>query len=116
MSTAPAQYVVDERDVTTARRQPRRSSQVRADLLSNPDNGVLSIVMQTPQYQIDSLSGVQTLRSPDRNPPSPILAHCDIKRTIPAPWCAIRHQSMVQIYATRRAATSRGRATCAGDC
>ena len=44
------------------RRQSRGQPQVAPTYCLNPDNGVsYSIVMQTPQYQIDSLSALQTL-------------------------------------------------------
>ncbi len=38
------------------------SGQIAPTYYLNPDNGVVvSIVMQTPQYQIDSLNALQTL-------------------------------------------------------
>ena len=70
----------------------------------NPDNGVsYSIVMQTPQYQMDSLSALQTLPiTATGNPQSPILGGiADIKRsTSSAVVSQYDIQSMVQIYAT----------------
>ena len=59
-----AQYVgLTERDVTNSLVvNLAGSSQVAPTYYLNPDNGVsYSIVMQTPQYQIDSLSALQTL-------------------------------------------------------
>jgi multidrug efflux pump subunit AcrB len=59
-----AQYVgLTERDVTNSLVvNLAGSSQVAPTYYLNPDNGVsYSIVMQTPQYQIDSLSALETL-------------------------------------------------------
>ena len=59
-----AQYVgLTERDVTNSLVvNLAGSSQVAPTYYLNPDNGVsYSIVMQTPQYQMDSLSALQTL-------------------------------------------------------
>src|SRR4029450_7745029 len=59
-----AQYVgLTERDVTNSLVLTLPgSSQVPPTYYLNPDNGVsYSIVMQTPQYQIDSLSALQAL-------------------------------------------------------
>ena len=59
-----AQYVgLTERDVTNSLVvNLAGSSQVAPTYYLNPDNGVsYSIVMQTPQYQIDSLSALQAL-------------------------------------------------------
>ena len=59
-----AQYVgLTERDVTnTLVVNLAGSAQVAPTYYLNPDNGVsYSIVMQTPQYQIDSLSALQAL-------------------------------------------------------
>jgi len=62
-----------------------------------------SIVMQTPQYQIDSLSALQALPiTASGNPQSPILGGiADVKRaTSSAVVSQYDIQSMVQIYAT----------------
>ena len=80
------------------------SSQVAPTYWLNPDNGVsYSIVMQTPQYQIDSLSALQTLPiTAAGNAQSPILGGiADVKRaTSSAVVSQYDIQSMVQIYAT----------------
>src|SRR5207244_7097198 len=98
-----AQYVVmSDRDVTNAFVvNLAGSSQVAPTYYLNPDNGVsYSIVMQTPQYQIDSLSALQTL--PITSPgvgQAPILGGiADIKRsTSSAVVSQYDIQSMVQI-------------------
>jgi multidrug efflux pump subunit AcrB len=62
-----------------------------------------SIVMQTPQYQIDSLSALQALPiTASGNPQSPILGGiADVKRAISSAVVSQYDiQSMVQIYAT----------------
>ena len=65
MSIARARNMsgMTERDVTNALVvNLAGSSQVAPTYYLNPDNGVsYSIVMQTPQYQINSLSALQTL-------------------------------------------------------
>ena len=81
-----AQYVgLTERDVTNSLVvNLAGSSQVAPTYYLNPDNGVsYSIVMQTPQYQIDSLSALQALPiTATGNPQSPILGGiADVKRT-----------------------------------
>ncbi|MCA1456602.1 efflux RND transporter permease subunit [Bradyrhizobium sp. BRP22] len=101
-----AQYVgLTERDVTNSLVvNLAGSSQVAPTYYLNPDNGVsYSIVMQTPQYQIDSLSALQTLPiTASNNPQSPILGGiADITRsTSSAVVSQYDIQSMVQIYAT----------------
>ncbi len=101
-----AQYVgMTERDVTNALVvNLAGSSQVAPTYYLNPDNGVsYSIVMQTPQYQIDSLSALQTLpiTAPGTSQ-APILGGiADIKRsTSSAVVSQYDIQSMVQIFAT----------------
>jgi CzcA family heavy metal efflux pump len=101
-----AQYVgLTERDVTnTLVVNLAGSAQVAPTYYLNPDNGVsYSIVMQTPQYQIDSLSALQTL--PITAPgaaQAPILGGiADIKRSISSAVVSQYDiQSMVQIFAT----------------
>jgi CzcA family heavy metal efflux pump len=101
-----AQYVgMTERDVTNALVvNLAGSSQVAPTYYLNPNNGVsYSIVMQTPQYQIDSLSALQTL--PITAPgaaQSPILGGiADVTRTTSSAVVSQYDiQSMVQIYAT----------------
>ncbi len=101
-----AQYVgLTERDVTNSLVvNLAGSSQVAPTYYLNPDNGVsYSIVMQTPQYQMDSLSALQALPiTATGNPQSPILGGiADIKRsTSSAVVSQYDIQSMVQIYAT----------------
>jgi CzcA family heavy metal efflux pump len=101
-----AQYVgMTERDVTNALVvNLAGSSQVAPTYYLNPDNGVsYSIVMQTPQYQIDSLSALQTLPiTAAGTAQAPILGGiADIKRsTSSAVVSQYDIQSMVQIFAT----------------
>src|SRR6202044_3924253 len=72
-----AQYVgISERDVTNSMVvNLAGSSQVAPTFWLNPDNGVsYSIVMQTPQYQIDSLSALKDLPiTATGRPNAPIL-------------------------------------------
>ncbi len=101
-----AQYVgLTERDVTNSLVvNLAGSSQVAPTYYLNPDNGVsYSIVMQTPQYQIDSLSALQALPlTATGNPQSPILGGiANITRaTSSAVVSQYDIQSMVQIFAT----------------
>src|SRR5213080_4633928 len=101
-----AQYVgLTERDVTNSLVvNLAGSSQVAPTYYLNPDNGVsYSIVMQTPQYKIDSLSALETLpitAASTSNPP--ILGGiAQIKRaSSSAVVSQYDIQPMVQIYAT----------------
>jgi multidrug efflux pump subunit AcrB len=101
-----AQYIgVTERDVTNSLVvNLAGSAQVAPTYYLNPDNGVsYSIVMQTPQYQVDTLSALQTL--PITAPgvsQAPILGGiADITRsTSSAVVSQYDIQSLVQIYAT----------------
>jgi multidrug efflux pump subunit AcrB len=101
-----AQYVgLTERDVTNSLTvNLAGSGQVAPTYYLNPDNGVsYSIVMQTPQYQIDSLSALQALPiTAAGNPQSPILGGiADVTRTISSAVVSQYDiQSMVQIFAT----------------
>jgi multidrug efflux pump subunit AcrB len=101
-----AQYVgLTERDVTNSLVvNLAGSSQVAPTYYLNPENGVsYSIVMQTPQYQIDSLSALQALPiTAAGNPQSPILGGiAEVKRTrSSAVVSQYDIQSMVQIFAT----------------
>ena len=101
-----AQYVgLTERDVTNSLTvNLAGSGQVAPTYYLNPDNGVsYSIVMQTPQYQIDSLSALQALPiTATGNPQSPILGGiADVTRTISSAVVSQYDiQSMVQIFAT----------------
>jgi multidrug efflux pump subunit AcrB len=101
-----AQYVgLTERDVTNSLVvNLAGSSQVAPTFYLNPNNGVsYSVVMQTPQYQIDSLSALQTLPiTGTANAQSPILGGiADIKRSASSAVVSQYDiQSMVQIFAT----------------
>jgi multidrug efflux pump subunit AcrB len=101
-----AQYVgLTERDVTNSLVvNLAGSAQVAPTYYLNPDNGVsYSIVMQTPQYQIDSLSALETLPiTAGTTATPPILGGiADIKRsTSSAVVSQYDIQPMVQIYAT----------------
>jgi CzcA family heavy metal efflux pump len=103
-----AQYVgLTERDVTNSLVvNLAGSSQVAPTYYLNPDNGVsYSIVMQTPQFAIDSLSALETLpisASAAASASAPILGGiADIKRsTSSAVVSQYDIQSLVQIYAT----------------
>jgi multidrug efflux pump subunit AcrB len=101
-----AQYVgLTERDVTNSLVvNLAGSGQIAPTYYLSPDNGVsYSIVMQTPQYQIDSLSALQTLpitAATTANPP--ILGGiANISRTTSSAVVSQYDiQSLVQIYAT----------------
>lgn len=100
-----AQFVgVTERDVTNSMVvNLAGSSQVAPTFYLNPDNGVsYSIVMQTPQYQIDSLNKLQTLPINAAGATSlPILGGiADISRSaVNAVVAQYDIQSIVQIFA-----------------
>ena len=101
-----AQYVgLTERDVTNSLTvNLAGSGQVAPTYYLNPDNGVsYSIVMQTPQFQIDSLGALETLpvtATATANPP--ILGGIsNIKRTVSSAMVSQYDiQPMVQIFAT----------------
>jgi multidrug efflux pump subunit AcrB len=101
-----AQYVgVTERDVTNSLVvNLAGSSQVAPTYYLNPDNGVsYSIVMQTPQYKMDSLGALETLPvTAVGAATAPMLGGiASIKRTATnAVVSQYDIQSMVQIYAT----------------
>jgi multidrug efflux pump subunit AcrB len=101
-----AQYVgLTERDVTNSLVvNLAGSGQVAPTYYLNPDNGVsYSIVMQTPQYQIDSLSALETLPITAGNTSvPPILGGiANISRSISSAVVSKYDiQPMVQIYAT----------------
>ncbi|WP_420133777.1 efflux RND transporter permease subunit [Rhodopseudomonas sp.] len=103
-----AQYVgLTTRDVTNSLVvNLAGSSQVAPTYYLNPDNGVsYSIVMQTPQYQIDSLGKLETIpisASGTAGASAPILGGiADIKRSAGnAVISQYDIQSMVQIFAT----------------
>jgi multidrug efflux pump subunit AcrB len=101
-----AQYVgLTERDVTNSLVVDLAgSAQIAPTYYLNPDNGVsYSIVMQTPQYQIDSLSALQTLPiTASGNAQSPILGGiADVTRTTSSAVVSQYDiQPMVQIYAS----------------
>jgi multidrug efflux pump subunit AcrB len=100
-----AQYVgITERDVTNSMVvNLAGSSQVQPTFWLNPENGVnYSIVMQTPQYQIDSLNALQNLPiTAPGVPPQTLGAIADIKRTaVPAVYSQYNVQPLIQIYGT----------------
>ena len=69
----------------------------------NPKNGVnYSIVMQTPQYQVDSLDALRNLPITAAGvPPQTLGAIADIKRSaLPAVYSQYNIQPLIQIYAT----------------
>jgi len=100
-----AQYAgVTERDVTNSMVvNLAGSSQVAPTYFLNPENGVsYSIVMQTPQYKMDSLAALKNLPITAGNGQSQTLgAIANITRaTRPAVVSQYNIQYMVQIYAT----------------
>ena len=100
-----AQYVgITERDVTNSLVVDLAgSSQVQPTFWLNPDNGVnYSIVMQTPQYQVDSLNALQNLPITAVGAQPQILgAIADVKRVaVPAIYSHYNIQPVIQIYAT----------------
>ena len=101
-----AQYVgLTERDVTNSLVvNLAGSAQVAPTYYLNPDNGVsYSIVMQTPQYKMDSLGALETLPlTATGSAVPPILGGiASISRTASSAVVSQYDiQSMVQIYAT----------------
>jgi multidrug efflux pump subunit AcrB len=100
-----AQYVgLTERDVTnTLTVNLAGSAQVAPTYFLNMDSGVsYSIVMQTPQYKVDSLSALQTLPITSGGPSAPILGGiANITRSVSnAVISQYDIQWLVQIYAT----------------
>jgi multidrug efflux pump subunit AcrB len=100
-----AEYVgVTERDVTNSMVvNLAGSSQVAPTFWLNPENGVqYSIVMQTPQYEMDSLAALKNLPITAAGAPAQTLgAMADIKRvSTPAVVSQYNIQNMVQIYGT----------------
>jgi multidrug efflux pump subunit AcrB len=100
-----AQYVgLTERDVTNSLTVDLAgSAQVAPTYYLSPDNGVsYSIVMQTPQYQIDSLSALETLPITAGGPTAPLLGGiASIKRSASnAVVSQYDIQPTVQVYAT----------------
>jgi len=100
-----AQYVgVTERDVTNSMVvNLAGSSQVTPTYWLNPNTGVsYAIVMQTPQYQIDTLNALRSLpiTAPGASPQT-LGAIAGINRVArPAVVSQYNIQTMVQIYAT----------------
>ena len=101
-----AQYVgLTERDVVNSLTvNLSGSGQVAPTYYLNPDNGVnYAVVMQTPQYQVDSLSALQTLPITSTVPANaPILGGvASISRTTSSAIVSQYDiQPMVQIFAT----------------
>jgi multidrug efflux pump subunit AcrB len=99
-----AQYVgITERDVTNSMVvNLAGSSQVQPTFWLNPENGVnYSIVMQTPQYQVDTLNALQNLPITAQGVPMQTLGGiAEIKRSVtPAVFSEYNIQPMVQVYA-----------------
>ncbi len=100
-----AQFVgVTERDVTNSMVvNLAGSSQVAPTYWLNPDNGVsYPIVIQTPQYQIDSLTALKDLPITAAGAPSQTLgAIADLKRVAKSAVVSQYNiQPMIQIYGT----------------
>jgi multidrug efflux pump subunit AcrB len=101
-----AQYVgITERDVTNSMVvNLAGSSQVAPTFWLNPDNGVsYSIVMQTPQYQLDSLNSLKNLpiTAAGSSSSQTLGAIADIKRVnTAAVFSEYDITPMVQIYGT----------------
>ena len=100
-----AEYIgITERDVTNSMVVDLAgSSQVAPTYWLDPNNGVnYAIVMQTPQYQVDSLGALKDLAITASGAPSQTLgAIADIKRTTePAVYSQYNIMPMVQIYST----------------
>jgi len=100
-----AQYVgITERDVTNSMVvNLAGSSQVQPTFWLNPANGVnYSIVMQAPQYRVDSLNALRNL--PITAPgvlPQTLGAIADVTRAaMPAVYSQYNIQPMIQIYGT----------------
>ena len=99
-----AQYVgITERDVTNSMVvNLAGSSQVQPTFWLNPENGVnYSIVMQTPQYQVDTLNALPNLPITAQGVPMQTLGGiAEIKRSVtPAVFSEYNIQPMVQVYA-----------------
>jgi multidrug efflux pump subunit AcrB len=101
-----AQYVgLTERDVVNSLTvNLSGSGQVAPTYYLNPDNGVnYAVVMQTPQYQVDSLSALQTLPITSNVPTNaPILGGvANITRTTSSAMVSQYDiQPLIQIFAT----------------
>jgi len=100
-----AQYVgITERDVTNSMVvNLAGSSQVQPTFWLNPANHVnYSIVVQTPEYQLDSLNALRNLPiTAPGAPPQTLGAIADIKRVAtPAVYTEYNIQPLIQVYAT----------------
>jgi multidrug efflux pump subunit AcrB len=100
-----AQYVgITERDVTNSMVvNLAGSAQVQPTFWLNPENGVnYNIVMQTPQYQVDSLDALRNLPiTAPGAPPQTLSSIADIKRSVvPAVYSQYNVQPMIQIFGT----------------
>jgi multidrug efflux pump subunit AcrB len=106
-----AQYVgLTERDVTNSLTvNLAGSGQVAPTYFLNPENGVsYSIVMQTPQFQIDSLSALEALpispASPPRRRRRCSAASPTSRARCPAPWSRNTTSSRCSRFSRRRRA------------
>jgi multidrug efflux pump subunit AcrB len=100
-----AQYVgITERDVTNSMVvNLAGSGQVQPTYWLNPANGVsYGIVLQTPEYQVDSLNALRNLPiTAPGAPPQTLGAIADIKRVgTPAVYSQYDIQPVIQLYAT----------------
>jgi multidrug efflux pump subunit AcrB len=100
-----AQYVgITERDVTNSMVvNLAGSSQVQPAFWLNPRNGVsYGIVMQTPQYQVDTLDALRNLPiTAPGAPPQTLGAIAEVKRVgTPAVYTQYNIQPVIQVYAT----------------
>ncbi|HXX03309.1 MAG TPA: efflux RND transporter permease subunit [Xanthobacteraceae bacterium] len=100
-----AQYVgITERDVTNSMVvNLAGSGQVQPTYWLNPANGVsYGIVLQTPEYQVDSLNALRNLPiTAPGAPPQTLGAIADIKRVAtPAVYSQYDIQPVIQLYAT----------------
>jgi multidrug efflux pump subunit AcrB len=100
-----AQYVgLTERDVTNSMVvNLAGSAQVAPTYFLNPENGVnYAVVMQTPQYRIDSLNALKDIQiTAPGTQPQMLGAVADITRTAtPAVYSQYNLEPMVQIYGT----------------
>ncbi len=98
-----SQIGLSEKDVTTNMQVNLAGSlQTNPTFWLNPKNGVsYPIVVQTPQYWIDSMSDLGTMQVDGKNGPMPLGGVADMSRTTsPAVVSHYNVQPVVDIYAT----------------